>query len=64
MVADIMNCALKTEFCMFNANKSEFSVIMAITSHPVEATKNDLKHTPTHTHTHTHTHTNKNKKKP
>ena len=35
MAADIINCAFKTEFCMFKVNKPQFSVIMAITSHPV-----------------------------
>ena len=41
--ADIMNCAFKTKFCIctFKVNKSEFNVIMAITSHPVAASKND-----------------------
>ena len=39
IAADIMNCSFKTEFCMFKVNKSEFHVIMAITSHPVEASK-------------------------
>ena len=41
IAADIMNCAFKTELCMFKVNKSEFNVIMAITSQPVEASKND-----------------------
>ena len=45
MAAEIINCAFKTEFCMFNVNKSEFNVTMAITSHPVEAFKKGPKHT-------------------
>ena len=40
MAADIMNCAFKTEFCMIKVNKSEFNIIMAITRHPEEASKN------------------------
>ena len=39
MVADIMNCALQTEFCMFKVNKSEFNVMMAITTYTVKAFK-------------------------
>ena len=31
-----MNCAFKTEFCMFKVNKSEFNVMVAITSNPVD----------------------------
>ena len=45
MAAEIINCAFKTEFCMFKVNKSEFNVTMAITSHPVEAFKKIPKHT-------------------
>ena len=45
MAAEIINCAFKTEFCMFKVNKSEFNVTMAITSHPVEAFKKGPKHT-------------------
>ena len=48
--ADIMNCAFQTAFSMFKVNKSELTVIVAITSHPVEPPKNDQK-----------THKNKNK---
>ena len=40
MKANIINCVFQTDFCMFKVNKSEFNVIVAITSHPVEASKN------------------------
>ena len=39
MAADIMKYTFKIEFSQFN--KSEFNVIVAITSHQVEALKND-----------------------
>ena len=39
MAVEIMKCAFKTEICMFNLNKSEFNVNVAITSDPVEASK-------------------------
>ena len=39
MAADIINCAFKTEFCMFKVNKFEFNFILATTCHPVEASK-------------------------
>ena len=45
MAADMMNWASQTVFCMFKVNKSEFNVLMAITSHPVEAYKKEPKHT-------------------
>ena len=44
MAADSMNWAFQTEFCMFKVNNL-FNVIMAITSHPVEAYKKLPKHT-------------------
>ena len=34
-----INCTFKTEFCMCKVNKSEISVIMAITNHPGQASK-------------------------
>ena len=37
VAADIMN--FQTLFYMFKVNKSEFNVLVAITSHPVEAFK-------------------------
>ena len=37
----MVSIPFKTEFCMFKVNKSEFNVTVAITSHPVEAFKND-----------------------
>ena len=39
VAADIMNLAFQTKFRMFKVSKSEFNVLMAITSHPVEAFK-------------------------
>ena len=42
---DTMNYAFKTELCMFKVNKSEFSVIVDITCHPVQASKKLPKHT-------------------
>ena len=45
MAPDIMNWAFQIEFCMFKVNKSEFNVMVAITSHPVEAFKKLPKHT-------------------
>ena len=39
MAADIMNCTFQTELCLFKANRSEFKAIVAITSHPVKASK-------------------------
>ena len=39
MAADIMNWDFQTDFCMFKVNKSEFNVMVTITSHPVEAFK-------------------------
>ena len=37
--ADIMNLAFQTKFCVFKVNKSEFNVMVAISSHPIEAFK-------------------------
>ena len=39
MAADVMNWAFQTEFCMFKVNKSKFNVMVAITSHPIDALK-------------------------
>ena len=39
VAADIMNWAFPTKFCMFKVNKSEFNVMVVITSHLVEAFK-------------------------
>ena len=47
MAADIMISAFKTEFSIFKVNKSEFNVIVAFTSHQLEASKNDQTHTQT-----------------
>ena len=46
MAADIINWAFQTEICMFNVNISEFTAIVAITSHPVETSQKMTKHTP------------------
>ena len=45
VAADIMNWAFQTLFYMFKVNKSEFNVMVAITSHSVEAFKKWPKHT-------------------
>ena len=39
MAADIINSVFHTEFRMFKVNKSELSVMVAITPHPVETFK-------------------------
>ena len=39
LAADIMNWAFQTEFCIFKVNKSEFNVMMVITSDLVDAYK-------------------------